>query len=79
MHFKPNILQEKKARRNARLFRERKHSSYMGEDFFFCSLPTLFGSGYLNYNHPMYDIFIKKGQQKRGKEYGTDGYSDTAA
>lgn len=50
-----------------------------GEDFFFYSLPTLFGSGYLNYNHPMYDIFIKKGQQKRGKEYGTDGYSEAAA
>ena len=30
MFSKPNVLQEKKARISARLFRERKHSSYMG-------------------------------------------------
>ena len=51
----------------------------MGGGLLLLFTADLFGSGCLNYNHPMYDIFIKKGQQKRGKEYGTDGYSDTAA
>ncbi len=62
MFSKSNVLQEKRrAERRAFSVNENIHPIW-GEDFFFCSLPTLFGSGYLNYNHPMYDIFIKKGQ-----------------